>query len=273
VVAVLIGKKSSFKALRAGLLASFVTAYKLSLRGVERTDFPTRREQRDRSGAHRLRPAFGRKARMQEQPADSRAWDDRYSADEYLYGTEPNDFLVEQAAGISFGTALCLADGEGRNSVFLAGLGFEVTAVDISARGSEKTRALAAERGVEVEVITSDLAGFDLGSDRWDLIVSIFAHLPPEVRRDLHTRLPRSLRPGGTLILEAYRPEQAERATGGPPEPSRLFDLSSLESEIAGLDFILAREIERDVSEGSGHSGAGAVVQLVGRRAAAWQML
>lgn len=205
--------------------------------------------------------------------ADAKAWDGRYGADDYLYGTEPNDFLVEQVEGIAPGSALCVADGEGRNSVFLAGLGFEVTAVDISAKGSEKTRALASGRGVEVEVVTADLADYDLGADRWDLVVSIFAHLPPEVRRDLHTRLPRSLKPGGILILEAYRPEQAERDTGGPPDPSRLYGLEELESELAGLDVILARETERDVIEGRGHTGAGAVVQLVARRRAAWQHL
>ena len=204
---------------------------------------------------------------------DAMAWNDRYSNVDYLYGTEPNEFLVEQVAGIPPGRALCLADGEGRNSVFLAGLGFEVTAVDISERGAEKTLDLAARQGVEVETVTADLAAFDLGSDRWDLIVSIFAHVPPETRRDLHTRLPRSLRPGGTLILEAYRPEQAGRDTGGPPDPSRLFDLAALEQEIVGLDVVLARDAERDVIEGSGHTGPGAVVQLVARRRAVWQHL
>ena len=140
---------------------------------------------------------------MDHDRADSDSWNDRYAIEEYLYGTEPNEFLVEQVEGLSPGKALCIADGEGRNSVYLAGLGFQVTAVDISETGSAKTRSLAAERGVEVETVTADLAEFDLGADRWDLVVSIFAHVPPEVRRDLHTRLPRSLRPGGTVILEA----------------------------------------------------------------------
>ena len=210
---------------------------------------------------------------MNGESPDSLAWNERYAPGDYLYGTEPNEFLVEQVRGIQTGRALCLADGEGRNSVYLAGLGFEVTAVDISDRGSEKTRALASERGVELETVTADLADFDLGADQWDLIVSIFAHLPPEVRRDLHTRLPRSLRPGGVLILEAYRPEQAYRDTGGPPDPSRLFDLATLEREIVGLDILMAREIERAVVEGSGHTGPGAVVQLVARRRASWQHL
>jgi SAM-dependent methyltransferase len=205
--------------------------------------------------------------------ADARAWDDRYAPGDYLYGTEPNEFLLEQVQGIPPGRALCLADGEGRNSVFLAGLGFEVTAIDISARGSMKTAALAAERGVEVEAVTADLAEYDLGSNRWDLIVSIFAHLPPDVRRDLHTRLPRSLQPGGTLILEAYRPEQAGRDTGGPPDPERLYDLDDLGRELVGLDVLHASEVERDVFEGRGHTGAGAVVQLVARRRATWQHL
>ena len=200
-------------------------------------------------------------------------WDGRYSSEDYLYGTEPNDFLVEQVAEVAPGRALCIAEGEGRNAAYLAGLGFEVTAVDQSAEGGRKTRALAAARGVEVEVVTCDLAEFDLGTDEWDLIVSIFAHLPPAVRTDLFMRLPRSLAAGGTLILEAYRPEQAGRDTGGPPDPSRLYDLEMLEREIVGLDVALAREIERDVIEGRGHTGAGAVVQLVARRRAAWQHL
>lgn len=204
---------------------------------------------------------------------DSELWDGRYSTGEYLYGTEPNDFLVEQLTGIEPGTVLCLAEGEGRNAVYLAALGFEVTAVDQSGEGGRKTLALARERGVEVDVVTADLAGYDLGVDRWDLIVSIFAHLPPAVRTDLFVRLPRSLAPGGTLILEAYRPEQAGRSTGGPPDPSRLYDLQTLERELIGLEPILARERERVVIEGRGHTGTGAVVQLVARRRAAWQHL
>ena len=204
---------------------------------------------------------------------DAVTWDERYSQDNYLYGTEPNDFLVEQVSGIAPGRALCIAEGEGRNAVYLAGLGFGVMAVDQSAEGGRKTRALGGERGVEVEVVTADLRDFDLGSDRWDLIVSIFAHLPPPVRTDLFMRLPRSLAAGGTLILEAYRPGQAGRETGGPPDPARLYDLATLEREIVGLDVVLARETERDVIEGRGHTGAGAVVQLVARRRAAWQHL
>jgi len=210
---------------------------------------------------------------MNDQAIDGIRWDERYSGDEYLYGTEPNQFLAEQARELTPGRALCLADGEGRNSVFLAELGFEVSAVDISARGSEKARRLARARGVEVDVITANLADYDLGTDQWDLIASIFAHLPAPVRRDLHLRLPRSLKGGGALVLEAYRPEQAERDTGGPPDPSKLLDLPTLEAELTGLDVILAREIEREVVEGAGHTGRGAVVQLVARRRAAWQHL
>ena len=210
---------------------------------------------------------------MATESDDAELWDVRFSSEDYLYGTEPNDFLAEQVAGIEPGTALCLAEGEGRNAVYLAGLGFRVTAVDHSVEGGRKTRALARERGVEVEVVTSDLADYDLGADRWDLIVSIFAHLPPAVRTDLFMRLPRALAPGGTVILEAYRPGQAGRETGGPPDPARLYDLATLEREIVGLDVVVARETEREVIEGRGHTGAGAVVQLVARRRAAWQHL
>ena len=109
-------------------------------------------------------------------------WDDRYRGDTYAYGTEPNDFLRAEAHRIGVGPVLCLAEGEGRNAVFLASLGHRVTAVDFSAEGLRKAARLARDRGVEIELVEADLATFDLGEAAWSGIVSIFAHTPPAIR-------------------------------------------------------------------------------------------
>ena len=128
-------------------------------------------------------------------------WNERYGVDEYLYGHEPNDFLAEVMADEPPVDVLCVADGEGRNGVHLARLGHRVTSVDISEAGIAKARALAEREGVALETVIADLATFDLGTDRWDVVVSIFAHTPPPVRRRLHGALATALRPGGRLVL------------------------------------------------------------------------
>ncbi len=191
-------------------------------------------------------------------------WAARYGGDEYYYGVEPNDFLREQAGRLAPGArVLCLAEGEGRNAVFLAERGCAVTAVDASASGLKKLERLAAERGVRVEAVLADLADFEVGTARWDAVVSIWAHVPPALRRDLYARCVRGLRPGGVLILEAYRPEQLAFKTGGPPDPALMPRLSDLREELKGLDLPLAREAEREVREGRGHGGRSATVQVV----------
>lgn len=190
-------------------------------------------------------------------------WDQRYSSEAYVYGTEPNDFLAAVADRLPRGRALCLAEGEGRNAVYLAGLGYWVTAVDSSAVGLDKARRLAARRGVEIETVVSDLAHFDIEPGQWDLIVSIFAHVPPALRTRLHARAVAGLAPGGAFVLEAYTPKQLSYGTGGPPVVELMMDLDSLETELAGLDFQHAVEIVRPVHEGPGHTGEGAVVQIL----------
>jgi SAM-dependent methyltransferase len=195
-------------------------------------------------------------------------WDVRYAEPGWAFGTAPNDFLREQAARIPMGRVLCLAEGEGRNAVHLASLGHEVTAVDLSAVGVAKTLALATERGVRVHAETADLATWPIAPGAWQGIVSIFAHVPGEIRPALHRAVVAGLAPGGVLVLEAYPPEQEDRGTGGPSEPSRFMSLADLRTELAGLDFELAREIERDVIEGRYHTGRAAVVQVVARKPA-----
>ncbi len=195
-------------------------------------------------------------------------WEQRFSADTYIYGTEPNDFLRQSVETIPRGSALCLAEGEGRNAVFLAESGFDVHSVDLTEAGVAKTLRLAEQRNVRVDAIAGDLASFDIGVERWDLIVSIFAHMPPHVRRGLHHRVVSALKHGGMLVLEAYTPSQIGRGTGGPSSAEMTMTLDSLRDELVGLELVHSEELDRDVLEGAGHTGIGAVVQLIGRKPA-----
>ncbi len=195
-----------------------------------------------------------------------RVWDERYSDAEYAYGTEPNAFLAEEAHRLPDGPVLCLAEGEGRNAVWLAERGFDVTAVDGSYVGMEKAQRLAGERGVTVACECSDLADYTIEPGAWAGMVSIFGHMPPDIRRRVHARVAAGLRPGGVFILEAYTPSQLDYGTGGPPVADMMMDIASLEAELPGLEFDVARECEREVIEGRYHTGAGHVVQIVARR-------
>jgi SAM-dependent methyltransferase len=193
-------------------------------------------------------------------------WDSRYSEPGYTYGTEPNEFLVSAARYIPVGRVLCLAEGEGRNAVYLAGLGHAVTAVDSSSVGMKKAAELAKSRNVSITTVVADLAEFVIEPDHWDGIVSIFCHLPPELRARVHRASVAGLRPGGVFVLEAYTPLQLELRTGGPQSLELLMTLDMLKEELRGLELLEAREVERVVNEGHFHRGPGAVVQIVGVR-------
>lgn len=193
-------------------------------------------------------------------------WDERYDTADFVYGREPNAFLAAVSGMISPGDVLCLAEGEGRNAVFLARQGHRVVAVDSSSVGLAKAQRLAQESGVRIETVVADLAHFPLEPGRWDAIVSIFCHLPPQVRRSLHRQAVQGLRPGGLFILEAYTPAQLALRTGGPPSEEMMMTLAALRDELAGLEFLQGRELERDVVEGRLHTGRGAVVQVVARK-------
>ncbi len=193
-------------------------------------------------------------------------WDKRYSSESYAYGIEPNDFLREQADRLPVGDTLCLGEGEGRNAVFLAGLGHKITALDASVVGLEKAQKLAEERSVTIETVLANLANYELEANRWDTVVSIYCHLPAPLRKKVHGQIAQSLCPGGVFILEAFTPRQLEFKTGGPPVVEMMMDLETLRSELTGLDFEIGEETVREIHEGPHHNGTSAVVQLVARK-------
>ena len=191
-------------------------------------------------------------------------WDERYSEPGYAYGTAPNEFLVSVAKRLPRGKVLSLAEGEGRNAVYLASLGFEVTGVDGSAVGLRKAQALAAAHGVAITTILADLGTFRIEAGEWDAILACFCHLPSSIRGPLHRAAVRGLKPGGAFVLEAFSKSQLAYGTGGPPSLDMLLSLEELESELAGLELVLAVETEREVREGSRHTGLASVVQVLG---------
>jgi SAM-dependent methyltransferase len=191
-------------------------------------------------------------------------WDQRYADAFAAYGTEPNDFVRQVAEHIPDGPVLCLAEGEGRNAVFLAERGHAVTAVDQSAVGLENAAQLAAARGVALTTTVADLADFDLGEACWAGIVSIWAHVPPAIRGPLHAACVRALQPGGVFVLEAYTPDQLNRpGRGGPPVAELMMTPEGLKAELAGLDFEVCVAADRDVQEGQFHQGLSATVQVL----------
>jgi SAM-dependent methyltransferase len=197
-------------------------------------------------------------------------WDERYSEGGFAYGTEPNDFLKEMLPTLSLPSgskALLLADGEGRNGVFCAESGLQVTAVDVSQVGLDKAAALAETRGVKIETVQADLASYDIGNDQYDLIVGISCHLPPPVRLRVLEAIPKALKKGGYVLFECYTPAQIEFKTGGPPVPELMYTSQIFREAFDGqLEIQRNSELVRDVVEGKYHAGKAAVVQFLGRR-------
>ncbi|HZN37365.1 MAG TPA: class I SAM-dependent methyltransferase [Planctomycetota bacterium] len=192
-------------------------------------------------------------------------WNERYAADGFAYGTEPNAFLAQHAK-LLVGPVLSLAEGEGRNAVFLASLGLDVLGIDGSEVGLAKARALAAARGVSIRTEVADLATYEPPEQAFGAVVSISAHLPSVARKRLHGLAERALRPGGIVLLEAYTRAQLARTTGGPKDPDMLMSREELLAEFANCEPMLAREIEREVVEGRFHTGLASVVQFLARK-------
>jgi len=194
-------------------------------------------------------------------------WDKRYSELGFAYGKTVNDFLKQKYQLIpAGGKVLCLAEGEGRNAVFLAKLGYQVTAVDLSEVGLNKALKLARENNTEISIVVADLANFELGTNEWDAIVSIFAHVPEKIRKRVHAQIMPALHKHGIFILEAYTYKHIEmKGIGGPPATQKgMFNsLNDLMQELNTLDMIVGHESQRDIFEGKYHQGESAVVQFV----------
>ena len=194
-------------------------------------------------------------------------WDERYSGDGLVYGEAPNAFLAHMSDRLpNRGRALDIGAGEGRNALFLASRGLEVLAVDQSAIGMQKAQRLARERGLSLRTRVVDLQDFDAEPGSFDVISSIFVHLPAALRASVHAGVGRWLKPGGVFVLEAYAPDQLSRTTGGPKDPSLLAPREAILAELAGLEIEHQAALVRNVSEGQFHTGEASVVQVVARR-------
>ncbi|QDV70887.1 tellurite resistance protein TehB [Rosistilla carotiformis] len=192
-------------------------------------------------------------------------WNARYSASEFAYGTEPNSFL-KQHADLLLDPVLSIAEGEGRNAVFLASKGLRVHAVDNSSVGLAKAAKLAADRKVDITTEVTDLQNFTPEPNAYGGVVSIYAHLPSSIRAKLYPLLVKTMRPGGILILESYSENQRGRGTGGPSDPDLLLTCGKVEKEWVGLETILLQETEREVLEGKFHTGLASVIQYIGKK-------
>lgn len=188
-------------------------------------------------------------------------WHERFSAEEYVYGKEPNTFLVEAAQQITKGKVLCIAEGEGRNAVYLASLGFDVTAWDYAPAGLEKTKQLADEKGVIVKTELHDLAEVAWEEEQWDAIVHIFGHFPGNVMDRTLTGIKKALKPGGYYISELYTKEQLHYGTGGPRDEGMLCNPIKMLEQFGGY-FVKHFHIgEVNRVEGQLHTGTAHVVQ------------
>lgn len=197
-------------------------------------------------------------------------WDARFDTPDYVFGTEPNAFLAGQSHRLQPGMqALAVADGEGRNGVWLAQQGLEVLSVDGSSTALAKARKLAAERGVTLETELADLAHWDFGRERFDLVAAIFIQFAgPELRQRLFAAIANSLKPGGLLILQGYRPEQLAYGTGGPRQADQLYTSAMLRDAFAGMEILHLQEHDTVINEGHGHQGMSALIDLVARKPA-----
>ncbi len=209
---------------------------------------------------------------MSEAKAERAAmWDERYAGERFAYGETANAFLMSQRARLRPGMrALVPGDGEGRNGVWLAEQGMIVDTLDLSAQGVAKARRLAQARGVALNAVQADALRWDWPREAYDVIALIFLHLVEDERRALHAKVLGALKPGGLVILEAFRPEQIARqaagARGGPRDASLLYGIEDLRADFAALEMIELAEAEADLDEGALHVGPSAVVRAIGRR-------
>lgn len=198
---------------------------------------------------------------------DEHFWNERYKGEEYAYGIRPNDFLEKNSSLIKANSnILCIAEGEGRNAVFLAKQGHIVTAIDYSFEGLNKAKNLANKESVEITTIQQDLTNYQFEENKWDCIVSVFAHFNPVLRKQIHKQLYNALKPNGILILEAYTPLQLEFNTGGPKEIEMLYDEKMLKNDFIAFTDLKINLETREISEGLFHNGKSATIQIIAKK-------
>jgi len=205
---------------------------------------------------------------MSEQPiSEKQRWETRFRAPEYIFGKAPNAFLKAQAHRLRAGqTALSVADGEGRNGVWLAEQGLDVLTIDYSPAALAKARALAQERGVRLRTEVTDVFAWRWPRDAFDVIAAIFIFAAPAERPAFFANLKGALKPGGLLLMQGYRPEQLSYRTGGPPDAERLYTRSILEAGFGDMAELDISEHDSAISEGSAHVGMSALIDLVARK-------
>ncbi len=197
-------------------------------------------------------------------------WNEKFDRPDHLYGVEPNDFLRSCYDAISAkGRVISLGEGEGRNAVFLATRGYAVTALDSSSVGLEKTKKFAESRGVRVETRLADLSKCEVGDREWDGVIVVFCHLPSALRAEVWSKISRSLKPGGALVMELYTPKQLEatkagRSVGGPKDLDLMVTADEVKRAFPEMSFQILREVEREMHEGDGHRGLSHTVQVLG---------
>lgn len=195
-------------------------------------------------------------------------WNARYAGEDLLFGEQPNAFLATQAALLRPGMkALAVADGEGRNGVWLAQQGLDVVSIDISEVAQAKAARLARLRSVSLDLRLADVANWEWPAEAFDLVAAIFIQFAdPTQREKIFAGIRRTLKPGGLLLLEGYRPEQIAYGTGGPPTVENLYTAPMLRAAFDGFVVLSLEEYDAEVQEGSGHSGMSALIDLVARK-------
>jgi SAM-dependent methyltransferase len=196
-----------------------------------------------------------------------RMWDERFRREGHAYGVEPSSYLVEKASLFQRGQlALAAADGGGRNAVWIAERGLEVTLVDISQEGIARALELASSRGVRLRAQCADLLDWDVPDGAFDLVAAVYLHLTPDARRRVHARLFASLKPGGHLLIEGFHKRQIAYSSGGPRDPAMLFDEATLIGDFPGAEIVETRTEEVVLSEGRLHNGPAVLIRLHARR-------
>jgi len=195
-------------------------------------------------------------------------WESRFAVDHYVFGTAPNAFLARQAGLLRPGlSALSIADGEGRNGVWLAEQGLVVTSQDFSPRAQVKAQALAKERGVELTLVLADILAFDWPEAEYDVIVGIFFQfLSPPDRAEVFAAIQKAVKPGGLILIEGYGLRQLEYGTGGPKIAENLYSPELLEKAFSDCVRVDINAYDAEIDEGPGHSGMSSLVDLVARR-------